>query len=478
MDAYTVVATQNNTDLYRNEDYVTTLDSGQVYYRASYNLTGDHITSSKPVALFAQSRATIIHGLQANILFQQLAPIRTWGKTFFVPVTVVGTEYVRILASEDNTTIFQTGGTIITGTGGQPTLDSLQAGQYVELKILLSNNGCFIHADNPVGVCSFMESRGNNSDMGTASQIWIPALEQTTPNVLMAPFEQPNINNHYALIVTSTATRGNTIVSIEGATPIPLSGGSWFVHGSTSFYNFPLTNFSAPYVFSNQAGIIVLGYGIWGVVGQVPGSYYYLAGSSMRNLSATFTANDIPYYDMFGNMFCEQDITFVADIDGIHQNAGSLKWYIDDVPQPLLTDLLTWDQNFATGSYEIKMTVLFEDNSTETYEGTLKVGCEAAFYANNIHCDSLYKASFCAKNVDFRAEIEGDLHTDEGRIKWYINDVEYEEVRDSLEWSKNFETNDYDIKMVALLANGEAITLVATLRMEILWIKMRNIRTH
>jgi len=480
-DAYTVIATQNNTSLWHNEDLVAILDSGEVYYRTSLDITGNRITSSKPVAFFAQHKVTSIHNTTSTILFQQLAPVNTWGKAFFVPVTIIGREYVRILASENNTTISQIGGTIITGTGGQHTLENLQAGEFVELEISLSNNGCFIHANNPVGVCSFMESNGTTNPIGSASQAWIPAVEQTTPNVLMAPYVHNQfINYHCALIITSTATRGNTTVSIGGESPVSLSDGNWVnnAEAKMSFYNFPLTNLSSSYIFSNQAGIIVLGYGINAAAPPTSTSYYYLAGSSMRNMSATFTANDIPYYDMFGNMFCENDITFVADIEGIHPNPGSLKWYIDGDEYVQVRDSLQWSKNFATGSYEIKMEVRFEDNNMEIYEGTLKVGCEAAFYANNVHYDSLYKTTFCAKNVDFRAEIEGDLHADEGRVKWYINDVEYEEVRDSLEWSKNFETNDYDIKMVALLANGEAITLVATLRMEILWIKMRNIRTH
>jgi len=485
-DAYTVVATQNNTQLHHNGVPVATLNAGQVYYRAfSPDMTGDRITANKPVAFSAEPQRSSIPGGMSDITFQQLAPVNTWGKTFFVPVSIVGIEYVRIVASEDDTTIEQTGGTIRTGTGGQPTLTNLQAGEFVELEILLSNNnnkGCYIEADKPVGVCSFMLSGGVQSPAGSAAQTWIPAIEQSVSKVLMAPFGHSYILNHYALVVTPTATKDSTMVSIGGAPPIPLSGGAWHDHSamgtSMSFYNFPLTNLSASYMFSNPAKIIVYGYGNNST--NWASSYYYLAGSGMRNISAAFTANNIPYNELSDHIFCEHDnITFFANVDGIHPNAGSLKWYIDNTLQPNLTDSLTWSQHFATGNYAIKMSVLFEDATTKTYEGTLKIAtCEVAFYVNNVHYESLGNTVFCNKTVNFHAEIEGELHPEPGRIKWFINDpAQLSPLHvDEMNWSQNFEKGNYDITMWVRYANGETATLVATLKVEVSWIKIRNVR--
>ena len=485
MDAYAVVATKNNTHLYHDGDLAAILNIGEVYYTTTpTDMTGSLITANNPVAFFALHQgAHIPFGVTPETrspLMQQLSPVITWDKAFFVPVTVMGEEIVRIVASQDNTDITTLiGGTIRTGVpGARETLTDLQAGEFVELEIF--NTGCYIEANNPIGVCSYMIRKTLPPNVfSIPAQTWIPGIKQTASNVLIAPFVNFVLQSamHYALIISPTATRDNTKVSIGGAPSTNLSGGSWIENDTAkmSFYSMPLTDATNSYLFSNPHGIIILGYAVGAGIYT---SYYYLAGSSMRNMSATFTANNIPYYEMFGNMFCENDITLVADIEGIHPSAGSLKWYIDNVPQPQLTDLLTWNQNFATGNYEIKMEVRFEDNSTETYEGTLKVGCGVAFYANNVYYDTLYKTTFCAKNVNFRAEIEGDLHADEGRIKWFIDGVEYVPARDSLEWGKSFETNNYEIKMMALFANGEAATLVATLKIEILWIKIRNIRTH
>ena len=109
------------------------------------------------------------------------------------------------------------------------------------------------------------------------------------------------------------------------------------------------------------------------------------------------------------------------------------------------------------------------------------IACEpepnsATFYANNVHCDTLYKTTFCAKEVHFLAEIEGELHPDSEKIKWFINNVPQPELTNSLTWSNHFETGVYEIKMETLFANGETATVVATLRMEVLWIKIRNVR--
>ena len=272
------------------------------------------------------------------------------------------------------------------------------------------------------------------------------------------------------------------MVSIGGASPIPLSGGIWYDHvgGSVpmSFYNFPLTNLSATYLFSNPAKIIVYGYGNGSI--SWAAAYYYLAGSAMRNLFAAFTANNIPYNDMHNNPFCEHDITFVANIEGIHPNQGSLKWYIDGALQSVLTDHHTWNQNFPTGNYVIEMSVLFEDNTTKTYEDTLKIAaCEAVFYANNVLHANLQDTTFCDKVVNFRSDVEG-LHPDPGRIKWYINDPNHLSPLhvDETTWSQTYNNGEHhdDVEMVVRFENGETETIYGRVNVRVFWTSIKNIQ--
>ena len=457
-DAYAVVATQDNTLLYHNETPIPILNAGDVYYRTSDDITGDHITSNNPVAFSAQCKLTAVPGGINDVLFQELAPVNTWGNTFFVPVTAGGngTEYVRIVVAYNNTDIEQFGGTILTNAGGQPTLTNLQAGQFVDLEISLSNNGCFISASKSVEVCAFMRSQGTSNLSGSCSQVWIPAIDQSISKVLMAPFQHPMYQSHYALIVSSTAMSNTTMVSIGGAMPIPLSNGIWYSHSKgMSFYNFPLTDHAATYTFFNQEGLIVFGYGL-GVSGYY-GSYYYLAGSAMRDLDAAFYANDIHFQDLKDTAFCAGAVEFRAEIEGeLHPDAGSLKWYVDGVEETSAEDLLEWNRYFAAGAYEITMEVHYETGETVSKTATLQIAAcnySAAFYANDVYYADLADMLFCVKDITVTTTIEGVSAMTS--LKWYINDVLIPALEGEQTWDHFFGANNYVIKMEITFKNGE-----------------------
>jgi len=87
---------------------------------------------------------------------------------------------------------------------------------------------------------------------------------------------------------------------------------------------------------------------------------------------------------------------------------------------------------------------------------------------------TVYDTIFCAKNVDFHAEIEG-LSPDPGSLKWFIDGVEETDAQDMLDWSKEFETGVYEIKMEVVYANNTTATITGTLKVEVFWIKMKNI---
>jgi len=285
-DTYAIVATQDNTQVFHNGVWAATLNKGQVYHRTSpSDMTGAHITSDKPVAFFAMCRFVYIPAniLWGDYLFQQLAPVHTWGKNFFVPVSHLVKDRVRIVVSENNTNISLIDGELKNAAGSQMTLTNLQSGQFVELEVNLNNNGCYIQSDKPIGVCTYLTGgMYNGFEISDPAQAWLPAIEQTISSALIAPFipiDTTNLNQHYALIVTPTATQNNTTVSVGGA-PTALNGGTWRNHSSGySFYSMPLTNDTASYLFSNPGKLFIMSYGI----GEAE-SYYYLAASAMRDL--------------------------------------------------------------------------------------------------------------------------------------------------------------------------------------------------
>jgi hypothetical protein len=208
-DAYAVIATKDNTHLYHNGTPIATLNSGQVYYRtSSTDMTGARITADNPVAFFAVHQLAVVPaGLAGEShLFQQLAPVNTCGKEFFVPVTVDQNDIVRIVVLHNGTNITQTGGIVRTGvSGAQTILTNLQAGDFVELDNL--NNGCHIITNHPVEVCAYMTERNLITDyLPMPAQCWVPGIEQTVSKALIAPFKVPApasgiLGINYALVV-------------------------------------------------------------------------------------------------------------------------------------------------------------------------------------------------------------------------------------------------------------------------------------
>ena len=380
LDAYAVLATQNNTQVLHNDILEATLNAGEVYYRTEYSdMTGAHITTNYPVAFFASNQDALIDFYILDVsLFQQLAPINTWGKNFFVPVTENEKDIIRIVASQNGTNITQRGGNVRSGVpGAQTNLTGLQAGEFVELYVHLDSAGCFIETNFPVGVCSYI--RSNPSAPSTMpAQTWIPGIEQSVTTALIAPFVPSTINmitNHFALISTPSATKGDTKVSIGGASPTNVSGGIWHDNAISgkSFYSMPLTEHYSTYIFSNPQGMIMLGYGINNT--QSATSYYYLAYSAMKNLQASFYANGI-YYNALNDLslYCGATVNFSAEIEGLNTNAGSLKWFINGDEETAAEDQLEWSKEFSdVGDFEIGMWVLFEDGTSTTITGTLTI---------------------------------------------------------------------------------------------------------
>jgi len=487
-DTYAVVATQNNTQVFHNGDSVTTLNVGEVYYRTATlggsDMTGAHIIADYPVAFFAASRYVTLPfmgglpGQSPSNLFQQLAPVKTWGKNFFVPATHLPQEVVRILVSQDNTNILVSGGTIQTDVqGAQTSLINLQAGDFVELEI--SGTGCFIESNNPIGVCAYQSSR-LTPGVGSPAQCWIPALKQTVPYARIAAFTSNQMSffyGHYAMVCTPKGMEDNTKVSVGGAPFADLNGGSWIENtaANMSFYRMPLTNDTATYCFTNSAGLFVLCYADGFSV-----SYYYLAGSAMRELDAAFYANDVHFQDLRDTAFCAGGaVNFRAEIENMEVDIDSIKWYINGFQETSALNQLVWNKILPIGNYEIKMWVLFENEDTISKTGILKIkNCEldAAFYANNVNLN-LKDTVFCNKTVSFITYIER-LNTSQDSIKWYIDFgdgfEEHEPALNKKQWNRDFSTGNFPVKMWARLENNVEIEVESILKMNILWIKIRN----
>lgn len=364
-DGYTVIAVEDNTQISENGNVVASLKRGEVYskYVSGGDMTGTLITSDKPIAYFTTNTCVQVpNGTTAcDCLFQQQVPVHSWGNKFLVPVTKRGKERVRVVASQNGTTITQTGGQVISGVGTGGLV--LNAGQFVELEVSLSGGGCYIQSDKPVAVASFLTGLNfvglayNNGDPAMA---WVPPIEQTVMNVALAPFAATGssvLKEHYALIVTPTTTKNATTMRIGNEAPKSLTGGTWTDNAASgfSFYSMPLTDLKATYYFENAAGLSVMGYGLGSYE-----SYYYLAASSARQLNPAFYINDIHFEDANEQTYCagEFKVRGVAQMQ-LAGGSDDITWFIDNVEQTAERGKLEWTipSLSLNTQHEIKMVV-------------------------------------------------------------------------------------------------------------------------
>ena len=376
-DGYTIVAVEDNTTIYQDGAVVEVLNKGEVY--SSYfdkDVSGKHITTNYPVAYFVTNSCVMIPvGVWAcDCFYQQLYAESLWGNRFFVPVTIRGKERVRIIASRNNTVIDLTGGTIIKGSL------TLNVGEWVEIEINAAENGCYIETNNPVGVASYLmgiENTGLSYAMGDPSMTWIPPIDQSINEALIAPFLAKDLfsilTEHHLLIVAPTDAKDQTEISEGGGSYTALTGGTWHDHSSGySYYTLPLSKSDVGYSLKNPKGLIILGYGL----GEAE-SYYYIAGSATRKLNGYFEVNGIHYQSLDGGVICTGNIKVeVSKEYPMDPAPGRLRWILNDVEQTAFTDKLSWQKQFPIGNYSILMIARDQYGKLDSLTTSFAVGRE------------------------------------------------------------------------------------------------------
>ncbi|MDR1860813.1 MAG: IgGFc-binding protein, partial [Bacteroidales bacterium] len=369
LDGYMVVATEDATHVYLNSLAGTlqaTLNTGQVYrYKTaaiSDNITGRHIVTDKPVAFFSTTQIGSIPQPDGDHFFEQMFPVADWGMNFIAPQTVQGKVRIRVVASQNGTNITGSGFTLVTSgvVGGYTSLTGLNAGQFVELDCA-NAAGCYIAANHPVGVCSYLVGSGYHGKgvaIGGPSIAWLPPIEQTVQSSTLsrfAPGSPSQLATHYALLVTATSNKAATTVSVNNGTPALISGVTWYDNAASglSFGSYTLPNDNV-YRFANTSGMVVGGYG----VGSTE-SYYYMASARARNLVATLNVNSIPYDEMQGRIYYRYNgvdplVTFRCDYNVA---PSAISWTLDNVAQPAQNNQSLWQAACAPGDHKVTMTV-------------------------------------------------------------------------------------------------------------------------
>lgn len=168
-----VVVTLNATVTYDGVTYLAnqrihlTMNEGDtVQLQSVEDLSGTRVSSDKPVAVFSGNTKAEITPGRSGVLQYQMIPVRSWGISIFKPTTLSGrTNYVRVVTSEDHTTIT---------LRGQHKTKIIKCGDVVTFKSDAEDSTMYISADKPVLAVAFIDGGYGSAP----SMLLLPPVEQ------------------------------------------------------------------------------------------------------------------------------------------------------------------------------------------------------------------------------------------------------------------------------------------------------------
>jgi gliding motility-associated-like protein len=347
-----ITPTQSNRNGTRaaNTKFNITLNKGDVYqYQSQNDLTGSQVKSVSgcaPIAVFSGNTwAAYCESGNSRVgmgnfspnggdnLFQQLFPVTAWGRNFvsapFYNTLNGNTDIIKIIVSEDNTTVTVNGST--TSANGTPLSNPYAKGSVITF---YTNSPNVIKATLPIAVAQYQTSQNCNlnnaastnqggSYLGDPEMTILNPIEQTLKDIAVysklnsVTGVNTNISKYYLNIIIKTADIGG--FTLDGATISsqfkPITDGEY------SYAVVDVTNAGDQHRLIASGGFVAIAYGY----GQVE-SYAYLAGTDLKNLKSniqTFSSGS----SVAASNFClGTNFDFVLKL-------------------PYITDKLTWTLN-------------------------------------------------------------------------------------------------------------------------------------
>ncbi|XP_052216853.1 IgGFc-binding protein-like isoform X3 [Dreissena polymorpha] len=169
-----------------------------------YDLTGTHITSSKPISVVSGNKcANVPHDVTAcDYLAEQLLPVRFWQKEYLcAKLKTRRNNRLRVLSSKNDTSVH-------IGTT-RVTLNEGECYEYVSSSDAVTS----VISNHPVLVLQFSEGTSADSVIGDPSMITVPATEYQETEYF---YETPtSLSYHHASITIKTDQA--TGLRIDGA---------------------------------------------------------------------------------------------------------------------------------------------------------------------------------------------------------------------------------------------------------------------
>ncbi|MBI3260091.1 MAG: IgGFc-binding protein [Ignavibacteriae bacterium] len=308
---FVIVATEDSTTITvtpKTATYINgitpetfTLNKGESYLvqalitstNLKSDLTGSHVTSTKPIAVFGgQQRALVPHYEKGNLisrdcLIEQIPPVGTWGKNAFLtryplpigmnPASKNGSDLYRILAAYDSTDVYINGVKQLVLNSGGLLEGSLDVAATVT-------------STKPIMVAHFKKSAGepgNGNALSDPFMLIIPPKEQFQNfyrciNVQANDIEHPDkvyLEQYISVVAPNTTLStvkldGNPVDSTKFL-PIPGSNYSYAILGGANGAD-GVTDGTHTIEAIEKIGIYVYGYGLANSYGYAGGSVYHV----------------------------------------------------------------------------------------------------------------------------------------------------------------------------------------------------------
>lgn len=185
----------------KDSTFTVVLNKGQVYQVQSENdletrqsgqgdLTGSYILASKPVAFYSGSLSTRVPTGQCcwDHLYEQIPPVHSWGLEYYLaPLKTRQQDRYRIMAAQNNTTVYITGRNPI----------SLNRGEFEEI-VVFHNDPKRVLSDKPVMAVQFSQSRDVDAEFtggdGDPFMIVLSPVNQSRNEATFVTYKSPDID--------------------------------------------------------------------------------------------------------------------------------------------------------------------------------------------------------------------------------------------------------------------------------------------
>lgn len=293
---FQIIATKPNTQVritprlngVQGTPFVITLPlAGDMYqYQADQDITGSFIESIAsssggclPIAVFSGSSnitfgtASCGTGNSYDPLFQQQYPINSWGKNFgFIPFADYpnGSAY-RVIASEDNTSVYFDGNLVATLMAGQ-----IYPSAFTTTPVVLTQPTS-ITSDKPVCVAQYAPRQNcSGGNYGDPDMVILNPIEQNIKDITVFSSSKESITRQWINILIKTVAAPN--FRINGAIP----SGTWQTIPTLPGFSYlrQLLNGPGSYRLSADSGFNAIAYGF----STNFESYAYSAGTNVRDL--------------------------------------------------------------------------------------------------------------------------------------------------------------------------------------------------